>query len=58
MLFKNIKKYLIPGEKDILCLWIRRLNMVKMKIFPKLTYRYNAIPSKIPAPFYLQELTN
>ena len=44
-------------EKDIPCLWIRRLDIVKKEIFPKSTYRFNAIPSKIPAPF-LQELTS
>lgn len=33
--------------KDILCLQIGRLNIVKISILPKLIYRLNAIPIKI-----------
>ena len=34
--------------KDILCTWIKRLIIVKMAIFPKVIYRFNVIPIKIP----------
>ena len=45
-----LKQWKNPGFKwkHILCLWIGRINIIKMAILPKAIYRFKAILIKIP----------
>ena len=40
--------------KDILCSWIERINIAKMTILPKVTYRLKVIPVKMPIAFFTE----
>lgn len=39
--------------RDSTCSWIGKFNIVKMLIPPNLIYRFNAIPVKIPASYFV-----
>ena len=49
----NETKEQLNKWRDISCLWIGRLNIVKMSFLPNLIYRSNAIPIKISESYFM-----
>lgn len=54
ILLQNIRQDLKNKEKFVLCLWMERLNIIKMSVHPGLIYKFNVIIIKVLTEFFTE----